>query len=214
MRAKGAACVAGQGDGVAGAHILVGLDEKFAQVAVYGLQVVGVAEHDIVAVAAALVFGKAHPAVKCGADGVAGVGLEVDALVHAAEALAVSVGRGHVAGVGHVVAGDVNHRALGHGGIFVAIDILAFPALGVYVKLGLLLFGEERLEVFGGIVKLDGAGLGGDELAVLGSVLAGEAIVLCLGAESAGDGEKSCGEYLAGEFHWALRVVLFEERWL
>ena len=80
---------------------ITNLSAYLRKMAVDGLKVVGVTQHDIVAVAAALVFCHPHAAVEGGAYGVADVYLQVDAFMHAAETAAIAIGRGDVAGVGH-----------------------------------------------------------------------------------------------------------------
>ena len=89
VRAGGAAGVAAECNGVTGLDVCVGLYEEFREVTVDCLKVVGVAEHDIVAVAAALEVGDTDAAVECGADSVADVHLEVNAFVLTAETAAV-----------------------------------------------------------------------------------------------------------------------------
>ncbi len=58
--AGAAACVAAEGDGVAGLDYLVGLDEEAAEVAVDGLHAVGVTHHHIIAITATLILGEAN----------------------------------------------------------------------------------------------------------------------------------------------------------
>ncbi len=147
--------------------------------AVDGFKVVRVTEDNVISVAFAFVFGEAHLAVECRADGIAGIGLEVDALVHAAETLAVAVGRGYVAGVGDGVVAHVDYGSLRNGGVLVAVYESAFPAFGVDVKFGLFFFGEEGFKILGGVVNLEViVALRRDKVSVLFRVLAGKPVAL------------------------------------
>lgn len=84
--AGAASGVASEGYGVACLYELVRLDEEAAEVAVDGLKSVIVADYDVVAVAAAFVFGEADFSGESRADGVAYLEFEVNAVVHASEA--------------------------------------------------------------------------------------------------------------------------------
>lgn len=85
MCAGASACVATEGDRLAGFHELVGFDEEAAEVAVDGFEAIVVADNDIVAIATSFVFCEADFAGECSADGVADLEFEVNAVVHTTE---------------------------------------------------------------------------------------------------------------------------------
>ncbi len=80
--------------------------------------------------------------------------------------------------MGHCKFAHVDYGALRHVGVFVAVDICAFPALGIYVKFGFFFFCEERFEIFCRVADFDGVRLSGYEVVVLRVVLSGKSIVL------------------------------------
>ena len=138
-----AAGVAAQCDGSAGLHVLAGLDQKARQVAIDGLEAIGVAHDHVEAIASALKAGEAHTAGECGTHGVADGGAQVDTLVGAAELGAVAVRRGdHTTLDGHAEVAHVDALGAGHVAVFVRIDQVALPALGVDVGLGLFVLIE------------------------------------------------------------------------
>ena len=190
VRAGGAAGVAAECNGVTGLDVCVGLYEEFREVTVDCLKVVGVAEHDIVAVAAALEVGDTDAAVECGADSVADVHLEVNAFVLTAETAAVTVGRCDVAGCRHTEFRYVDFCCLRHGDACVAVHELAVPAFGIYVEFGLFFFVEELFEVFRSIFyRYACVALVGEQLSVLRLMPVGQTVVLCRGSEC----EEQCG---------------------
>ena len=107
--AGAAAGAASKADGVACAHCLIGLYEVLIEVAVYGLESIGVADDDVVAVALAFIGGQTYFSVECGINGVVHLDADVYSLVHALEALAIAIGRGDDAVVRHTVACYVDY---------------------------------------------------------------------------------------------------------
>ena len=155
VRACGAAGVAAEGDRVAGFDHLVGLNEEAGEMAIDGFEAVGVSEHDVVAVAAALESRQAHLAVECGAHGIAHPQVEVHTLMHAPKPRAVAIGRIDAAGHRHVIFAHVDDGRLRHVGVAVAVYILAFPTLFIDVELGFLLKAIEVVDIFLGGVNFD-----------------------------------------------------------
>ena len=115
---------------------LVGLDQTLREVAVVGLQSVVVADDDQIAVSAAVVLRDAHPAAEGRIDGVAHLQRQVDALMGAAAAQAVTSARMGRTLVGAVVAlrrvDQLEHHRRGHLGqigILVGEERLRIPIL-------------------------------------------------------------------------------------
>ena len=81
VRTVGLTCVAAKSDGVASTYNLAFCHNLFAQVTIEGLKSIGVANHDVVAVAATVVLADAHLAVESCTDGVTNVHLHVQAFM-------------------------------------------------------------------------------------------------------------------------------------
>ena len=121
VAAEAASGVAAKGYRFACLHILVGLDKEFGEVAVNCLQPIGVAHNHVVTVSVTLEVGKPDASVKCGADSVACLELEVNAFMYTFEPGTVSIGRSDVSRGGHSEVAHVNHFSVRnfHSGISV-----------------------------------------------------------------------------------------------
>ena len=114
--------------------------------AVDGLKAVRMTENHIISIALALEVSETHAAAESSVNGIAGLQLEVDAFMLAAEARTIAVGRCYVAGTGHCELAYVDYLGVGHGHTCVGVDALAFPALGIDVEFGLGLLLEKVVE--------------------------------------------------------------------
>ena len=130
VRTETAPGVASQADGLAGTHLLVGGNELLGQVAVDGFEAVGMAHHDVIAIAALIVAHYADFAVEGGHDGVAGIDLDVKTFMYTFESGTVTETRGDVArGSGHTKAAQVNHEAVGHFFALVGVCLVGDPGV-------------------------------------------------------------------------------------
>ena len=91
VRPRAASGVACQCNGLSGFHILVGFHKEARKVTIHGFEAVFVAHNHIESIAAALVFGEAHPSAKGSVDGVANACANVHAFVHTFESWAIAV---------------------------------------------------------------------------------------------------------------------------
>ncbi len=134
---------------------------------IYCFEIVGMPQHQVVAVSTAFVVLYAHTAVECRADSVAHIDFKVYTLVHAAETAAIAVRRRDIARVRHRETAYVDSHTAGNGHIAIAVNALAVPPFGIDVKFGLLLFFKELFEVFACIFyRYAGISLIGEQIVV------------------------------------------------
>src|SRR5574344_449710 len=81
VRARRTTSVATQADGLTSTNNLILLHDLLAQVTIECFKTIGVANDNIVAIATAIVFADTYFSIKCRADGVANIYLDVNAFM-------------------------------------------------------------------------------------------------------------------------------------
>lgn len=137
------ASVAGESDWLTSFHVLVRLHKEAREVTINCFKAVFVTNDYIEAVATAFVFCEADASAECCIDGIANGCADVNTLVHAFEARAITVRRGyHCLFDWHHIVLNIDALAVGHCGFFVRIYQAAFPTFGVDVRFWFNVFPE------------------------------------------------------------------------
>ena len=110
---------------------------------VHCLETVVVTNYYIETVTTTLEARQTHATRECRVNGVTDCSTQVDTLVSATELGTVAIVAGHIVTLnGHHIVADVKHLGVGYVGVFIAVNEIALPTLGVDIGFGFALFIE------------------------------------------------------------------------